>query len=231
MLLVLILVLLSACNVVSGSGNVVTETRDVSDFNQVALSGQGELILTQGEGEALVIEAEDNLIPVLETEVRGDTLHIGTKNNTTLRPTQPIRFYLTMDEISGLDVSGSGNISADSIIADPLTLDVSGSGDIKIDSLDAETLDVDISGSGNVDVTGRARDQVINVSGSGNYQAADLDSESVDVEVNGSGEATVWARETLDAEANGSGSVNYYGSPAVNQRINGSGEVNNLGTR
>jgi predicted small secreted protein len=229
--LVLILFMLSACNAVRGSGNVITETRAVTDFNQVSLNGQGEIILTQGEQEALEIEAEDNIIAVLETEVRGDTLHIGTTNNTSIWPTEPVRFYLTMDEIAGLEVSGSGNIATENVMAGNLTLDVNGSGGINIDSLNAASLLVDINGSGAVNVAGQTTDQKVNISGSGKYQAADLESETVDAQVDGSGETTVWASETLSAEISGSGSVNYYGSPTVSQSIDGSGDLNSLGNR
>ena len=229
--LVLVVMLLSACSVVRGSGDVVTETRPVSGFDHVSLSGQGELILTQGDQESLEIEAEDNIIAVIESDVRGDTLHIGVRDRTLIRPTEPVKFYLTMDEIAGLEVSGSGSIDAGEIVADRLTLDVSGSGDINIDPLSADSLTVDISGSGGVDVAGQATSQIVNVSGSGEYLAADLESETADAEVNGSGEATVWASQTLNAEVNGSGSVNYYGSPTVSQSISGSGELNSLGTR
>jgi hypothetical protein len=227
----LVIVLLSACNVVRGSGNVETETREVRGFDQVSLSGQGEIILTQGEREALEIEAEDNIIEVIETEVRGDTLHIGTRNNTLLQPTEPVRFYLTMDQIDGLEVSGSGDITADSVDADHLTMEISGSGNMNIDSLIADSLEVDISGSGHVEAEGRVPDQEIEISGSGNYEAADLEGETVDVKVSGSGEATVWANEALNVDISGSGQVNYYGNPAVNQDISGSGELNSRGSR
>ncbi len=229
--LVLLLFLLSACRVVRGSGDVETETRSVSGFDQVSLNGQGELILEQGEQESLEIEAEDNIIAVIETEVRGDTLHIGVKDNRTLRPTEPIRFYLTMQEIAGLEISGSGNITADDVVSDRLTLRINGSGDIDIGSLTAESLSVEINGAGNVDVAGRATRQTIEISGSGNYRAGDLESEEVEVDVNGSGETAVWANQTLRVDISGSGDVSYYGRPTINQEINGSGNMNSLGAR
>lgn len=229
--IMLILFLLSACNVIRGSGNVVTETRAVSGFDKVSLTGSMELFLTQGEQESLEIEGEDNIIAVIETEVRGDTLHIGVKENTTTNPTEPVRVYLTMTEIAGLEVTGASSIAAKSIVSDRLTLDVNGSGDANIETLSAASLKVDISGSGSVEVAGQATDQVIVIGGSGRYQAADLESETVDVEVNGAGEATVWASQTLNADISGSGSVAYYGTPTVSQNISGSGEVNGLGTR
>jgi hypothetical protein len=229
--LLLTLFVVSACRVVRGSGDVETESRSVNGFDQVSLNGQGKLILKQGEQEALEIEAEDNIIAVIETEVRANTLHIGTKANTTIRPTEPVRFYLTMIEIASLEISGSGNMVADNVTTDRLTLQINGSGDISIDSLSAASLIVDINGAGDVEVAGRATGQAIEISGSGNYRAADLESEAVDVGVNGAGETTVWASQTLDVEISGSGNVNYYGSPAASQDINGSGEVNSLGTR
>jgi hypothetical protein len=229
--LVAMVLLLSACRVVRGSGDVETETRVVGDFDQVSLNGQGKLILSQGERESLEIEAEDNIIAVIETEVRGDTLHIGVKESTTIRPTEPVKFYLTMVEIAGLEVSGSGGIAADIIVTDRLTLEVNGSGDVNVDSLSAESLSVDISGSGDVDVAGQATSQLIKISGSGKHRAADLESETVDVEVNGAGETTVWASKSLSAEISGSGTVNYYGSPTVSQTISGSGDLSSLGAR
>lgn len=229
--LVLMVLLLSACQVVRGSGDVQTETRSVSGFDRVSLSGQGELILTQGEQESLEIEAEDNILAVIETTVRGDTLHIDIRDRTVIRPTEPIRFYLTMPEIAGFELSGSGALTADVIDADRLDLQVSGSGEISIDSLSAASLTVDISGSGDAEIAGQVTNQTIGISGSGLYRAADLQSETVDVEVNGSGEATVWVDQALTIEVNGSGTANYYGTATVTQNINGSGTVNDLGER
>jgi len=228
--LVLILFLLSACRVVRGSGNVVTETRSVSGFDRLSLSGQGELILTQGDQGSLEIEAEDNIIAVIESQVKGNTLEVGVRDNTTIRPTEPVRYYLAMPEIAALQVSGSGGITAETITTDRLRIEVSGSGEITIDSLSAASVSVDISGSGGVDVTGQVPSQVIVVSGSGKYLAEDLQSETVDAEVNGSGQVVVWASQTLTADVSGSGTISYYGSPAVNQNISGSGRVNGLGT-
>lgn len=227
----LIMLLMTACNVVRGSGDVISETRSVSGFDKVSLSGQGEIILTQGETESLEIEAEDNIVAVIETEVRGNTLHIGPRNNTQIRPTEPVRFYLSAEEITGLEVSGSGAITVDALETDSLSIEVSGSGDINIGNLSTDDLALDISGSGDVEIEGQASSQVIRISGSGKYEAADLESAEADVEVNGSGEANLWVTETLTIDISGSGTVNYYGSPIVSQDVSGSGEINGLGDR
>jgi len=73
---------------VTGSGKVITESRSVSNFKNITFSGMGEMLITQDETESLTIEAEDNIVALIKTEVKDDTLTIGfSQNNINLRPT------------------------------------------------------------------------------------------------------------------------------------------------
>jgi len=65
---------------IRGSGDVIEETREISDFDRVSLDGIGEIILTQGDTTSLVVEAEDNLMQYIRTSVRGDELTIDIKS-------------------------------------------------------------------------------------------------------------------------------------------------------
>lgn len=71
--------LFTACLGKRGSGNLITEEREVSDFDRVELASDGELMLTQGGSESLIIEAEDNVMSYITSEVRGGTLVLGLK--------------------------------------------------------------------------------------------------------------------------------------------------------
>lgn len=214
-LLVILVSVLSACNVVRGSGDVISESREVSGFDSVDLSGAGDVIITQGEGESLTIETDDNIMEYITSEVRGGTLYLGTEELTNVMPTRLV-FTLGVDELNAVDVSGSGSIEAASIETDSLELGISGSGSVDVDSLTADELNVSISGSGDVRLAGETPEQDIDISGSGQYEAGDLLSESVVVSISGSGEATIWTTSSLDADVSGSGTVNYYGTPTVN---------------
>lgn len=198
---------LSACGTgtVQGSGNVTSERRDVGGFDEVELQGIGDLTVRQTGSESLTIEAEDNIIPSLKTEVQNNRLTIGVEDNTAVRTTKPINYELTVKDLNALILSGSGNIDA---------------ADIRTDELK-----VTLSGSGRVKASGKADTQVIDISGSGNYQAENLESEDVRVEVDGSGAATVNASDKLNVRIRGSGSVEYEGDPSVSQDISGSGRV------
>jgi hypothetical protein len=214
---------------VQGSGHVVTETRQVSDFTRVELLGSGEVVLTQGDEEALQVEAEDNLLGHIRTEVRGHTLYLSLNNGEVpeiLQPTRPIKYYVSLKAVEGLAVSGSGDISAGNVTADSLDLSINGSGNISIDTLAAKTLKSTIRGSGKCEVRGgTAADQAVDISGSGNYAGGKLEGETGSVQITGSGAATVRVKATLEARISGSGDVYYYGTPRVTEHITGSGNI------
>jgi len=237
LLLFLALLSVTACNtglrVIQGSGNVITETRQVSNFDSIELSGSGEVILTQGASESLTIEADDNILEYIEAKVENGTLKLGLVSGipTGVNVQQFTRliFYVGADDLIGLSTSGSGQIESDKIETGRLDLSVSGSGTIQIADLSASELRADISGSGGINLGGDVTAQDVDVSGSGNFEAGEVCSASVKVSVSGSGNATVCATETLDASVSGSGNVNYYGNPEISISDNGSGNINHLG--
>ena len=242
-LLVLLLLLgtlaLPACNarvrVIQGSGNVITETRQVSNFDRIDLSGSGKVILTQGGSESLTIETDDNVMEHVKTEVEGGILKLGLvtgiQTGLNIQSITRLVFYVGVDDLTGLSTSGSGEVESNKIEADRLDLSVSGSGAIRIADLSASEVKAEISGSGGSNLDGNVAAQDVNISGSGEYQADDMCSESVKVNVSGSGNATVCANETLDVDVSGSGSVNYYGQPSVNSSSSGSGTIKGLGEK
>lgn len=232
-ILVLVLAMslgIQGCRSVSGSGDVVEEERPVSGFSGVHLAGLGTVIIELGDQEALVIEAEDNLLEYFETEVRDGTLWIEQQDNTNLRPKEPVNFYVTVKSLDSVAVSGSGEIKVPPVSAERFSLDVSGSGAVKIEDLGADSLEVTISGSGEVDIAGGGvESQDVNISGSGEYDARDMESVTADVRVSGSGEATLRASDHLQVDISGSGDVRYVGNPTLDSDVSGSGDVERIG--
>jgi len=231
--LFLAVLIVTACNarVITGSGDVITETRQVNDFDRISISGSGEVIVTQGESESLSIETDDNVMDHIEAEVEGGTLKLGMKDGINLISTTRLVFYVGVDDLAGLSISGSGDVESEKIDAGHLEVQISGSGDVMIASLTADELKAEISGNGEIDLAGDVAAQDVDISGSGKYLAGDLCSESVKVSVSGSGDATVCATETLDVSVSGSGSVNYYGRPSLTTSKSGTGDINSLGEK
>ena len=231
---VFVVFLVTACSTrtVRGSGDLISEAREVSNFDRVNLSGLGEVLITQSGQESLVVETDDNLMEYIMTDVRGGTLMLGIDPTKVMLidPTQ-LMFTLQVKDLEGLDISGSGSIKAESIETDSLDVGVSGSGNALIDSCIAGEVAVDISGSGVVELAGEAAQQRVDISGSGKYVAGDLYSDTADVKISGSGDVTLWVDESLDARLSGSSSLNYYGQPTVNSSGSGSSTVKSLGEK
>jgi hypothetical protein len=219
-------------NSITGSGRMTTETRSVSNFDGVTLAGFGDLTIIQGDSESLTVQAEDNILPYITTQVANGTLVIGYDTrygSDWIRPTQPIKFNLALKNLNTLELSGAGNIQSASLTSDQLVLRVSGAGNIKIDKLEAKELTTSLSGAGNLNIAGQAASLDSRLTGLGSLQAGNLKSQSAKVTISGAGSATMAATESLDVTLSGIGSVEYYGNPKVTQKVSGIGSVKSLG--
>lgn len=230
-IIILATLVLSACSIggrrtVRGSGKVVEETRAVSGVTGVELATIGHLIIEVGDTESLRIEAEDNLMAYLETEVRNGRLRIGTQDRVNLSNTRPINYYLTVTGLDTIVISSSGDIEMGDLEADNLTVKISSSGDVMMGMLNANTLKVDIDSSGNLDIAGgEVKTQEVTIGSSGNYTAQDLASDEADVRLNSNGSATIWVQDHLKANLKSSGDLRYRGSPTVDATTTSSGDV------
>ena len=216
--------------VVRGSGETAIEQRSESGFDAVALRGIGTLYIEQGDEESVEIEAEDNLIEYLETQVQDGILRIKHRNRVNLRPREPVNFYLTAKALDTIMISGSGDVEASDLSASRFSVTISGSGDVEVGSLGADVLEVEISGSGKVGVAGgEVAEQEVTISGSGKYAARDMESARAAVRITGSGDATIRVRDDLHVNIKGSGDVRYAGSPRVDTTTLGLGAIDKIG--
>lgn len=222
------LTLLAACTYgpiggIRGSGDITSETRDVSDFSEVVLEGSGRVTIEITGEESLTIEAEDNLMPHLTSEIIDGRLVLGTDRG--IRPTREIVYTITASSLDGVSISGSGDVEGDAITSEGLTTLINGSGTIELTGLDLGHLEAEISGSGSIRVSGAANDLTVTIPGSGSFNGEDLEASESSVDISGSGAAVVNVSERLDATVSGSGTIQYLGSPSVESTITGSGSI------
>lgn len=229
--------LLSACanfNLLQGSGKLVRETRDVSDFTAVEVCCGMQLTLTQGEPTTVELEADDNILPEIETLVSGDRLIVRFRQRISLWTSMrtPIQVYVTMPTISAVEVSGGGAVTAGTIQSDAFQLTLSGGSHADVDELQVTALRADLSGGARATIgAGVATEQTVDASGGSHYLAEDLQSEQAILEISGGSRARVWASERLVVNASGGSDVAYYGRPNVDQDISGGSDLDSLGER
>jgi Putative auto-transporter adhesin, head GIN domain len=238
-----------AGEMVQGSGRMTQETRTIQGIARVDLATIGTLYLTLGDKEELRIEAEDNLLPYLLTAAEGDELVIKTKDNVELKPTQPVRFHLTVKKLNALAASSAGNIEAGAIKAERFLLVVSSAGNVTLESLDApevaamlnsagnatikdlqaKDLRVNINSSGGLTIEkGEVEKQAVTQTSAGNYNARGLKSRKAQALVNSAGSATLWVTDALTATVNSIGSLSYRGSPTVEEHATSLGTIRKI---
>lgn len=237
--MVLMTMALSSCvvpfgGVVRGSGNITTETRQVTGFNKVQMDGAGTLTITKGNSESLQIEADDNVLPELTSDVTGNTLVLGIEENWLQKaviPTQTINYVLTVTDLSDITINGAADLILDGFETDSLTIEINGAGNITVSDLAANDFKFKINGTANGQISGEVNALSIQVNGMGNVKAGDLQASTADIEINGLGNGTVWVTDSLSVSISGGGSLSYYGHPTISQDISGAGNIDSLGEK
>lgn len=226
-------VLLGACRFVTGkkikgNGNVQTQTRTETGFTGVHSSGSFDIYVATGPN-SVKIEAEENVIPYIETYVENGVLKIGTKDGFWLSTHRDVKIYVTAPSYTEISSSGSGDIVGQGVISSTqkIVLRVSGSADIKAE-VDAPEISASSSGSGDIELKGQTKTFKGDVTGSGNIHALDLKTEETSVKIVGSGDAEVFASVKLEIHVSGSGDIRYKGNAQVDSHIAGSGSVKKL---
>lgn len=215
------------------------ETRPIESFDKISLKDFGTLILTQGDQESLTVEADEELLPELISEVRNGKLVLGIEDDWLNRIGKVISsifdrkehkvvYTVTCVDLKKISISGRCDLACDSLEVDDLSLHVSGLGDMRFDHLACQSLDVHISGRGEFEAAGQVNDQKLIISGSGEIEAPNLESNTAKVAISGQGNATLRVQENLAITISGLGQVNYYGHPKLRQVISGMGKSKRL---
>ena len=204
------------------------ETRDVKGFTKISYGISGNLNIKIGPQFSVVLEGDKGDLREVITDVSDGRLRIRMEN-WRFNFNEKVNAYVTLPELTGLSVSGSGRAEILDPIknADDLDLSVSGSGKLYTKELEVDKFDCSISGSGDIVIagTGSADSGEISISGSGGYNAPDFEIDHLDVSVSGSGSCLCKAGDSLTARISGSGNVSYNGNPKIDARVSGSGHV------
>jgi hypothetical protein len=190
---------------VRGSGNVVTENRNVTGFTGVDFRGDWQLFIEQTGSESLSVTADDNILPYLTSEVRAGRLVLEDKDHANLTPTGSVIFRLTVKNLDRIELSGDGSVEAKGIRADVLRINLSGDGRVTID--------------------GEAGRQDVHLSGDGRVDAERLMVKEGRVDLSGDGHVIVTVTDKLDVNLSGDGSVEYIGNPTLTQHLSGDGSI------
>lgn len=211
----------------NASAAVKTEDRAVSGFHGIAIGGSFEVELSQGSTESLKVEAEEEIMTNIITEVKDGSLKISYKGKGW--HSKSIKIFISFKDLDNISCSGSNELKGKGLLKfSKLDLDLSGSADIDL-QLEASTLKADMSGSSNTKLSGTVTNMDVEISGAGNLEASELTSQVFELEISGSGDAKVNVSKELKVQISGSGDVVYKGDPNIKKSISGSGSIKKIG--
>jgi len=224
---------LSACGMetIEGSGIIVRENREVSSFEEIEFEGAGEVLISQGEDEALSIQADNNLLEYIQTKVSGNKLRITFARQKNLIPSTSILFYIHVKDLTRIESTGAGIIRSNALSTDELEINSSGLAKIDIKALSSVDLSINTTGAGDIELSGKVEHQNVEISGVGNYTASNLESQDAEIKLSGIGNAVLWVENTLEVEIQGKGDVSYVGTPEVDYNDSGFGDLKHLGDK
>lgn len=200
----------TACmfDTVKGSGKITSENKNTGTFTNIRSSGSIDIVITQSETDAAVVETDDNLQQYVVIENDNGTLNIHYKENVNVNPTKTV-VHLSCKKLDYIASSGSGDISTKgNFKTDNINISHSGSGDFDLD-VALQKLSIKKSGSGNVSLKGSADNFSITSSGSGNTEASQLNCATAMIRSSGSGNYVLKNGVKAEVAISGSGDVSY----------------------
>jgi hypothetical protein len=229
--------LLAACvplQVIRGSGEVVTQEPEITDFERVEVHSAFQVEVRQGETFQVVIEVDEAVVPHLRVEKQGNTLRIGLEPGVSLMGNVTLRGEVTMPTLTGLAASGASEVELGGFSSSAaLELDASGAsslrgeidaGDIRIVASGAsqitlnaslQALSLEASGASQVMLTGIGGNGVIQASGGSEVDLAEFTLKDAAVTASGGSDVTVQPSGTLDVEASGGSTIYSLGEPTM----------------
>lgn len=205
-LLIVLIVLGAGCHLhhgVAGSGKRQKEKRSVGSFTSISTEGAFDVEVVCQKPQSLEIEGDDNVLPLVTTEVSNNILHI--RNLRDYSVAEPITLKIWVPDLEGIYSAGAG------------TLEVSG--------LKNERFEIDANGAPKIKASGETKTLKIGAKGAGKIDAHKLHAARVEVDAKGVAKVEVYAAEQLDVTVSGPSKVIYQGNPVVNKTVHGPGSV------
>lgn len=195
--------LLPACTGTKGSGSIKTETREVGKFSAIEAGGALHLDVTVGRSESLQVSGDDNIVPLITTQVQGERLVIKSSKPYSAR--NPVKVTLSVPVITLVSLSGASRLS--------------------MRGVSGESLELKLSGASRARMVGKVGKLELTASGACKVDAVELHAGMAMVDISGAGEANLSVVEKLMVKISGAGKVSYKGKPQVTQEIDGVGSV------
>lgn len=219
--LVLLVLVLSSWNLkkeVKGSGKVLQEQREVTSFEGINVNNAIHVFLSQGNEESVKVEADDNVVPYIQTKVKDRILHITLKGEEPIRnfsPKLPMNVYVTIKNLREIEANAAATVEGESAFqVETLELDISSAASLDLE-VKGENIDMDISSAANVTLSGQINSMKAEVSGACKLDGTNLETLKANIDMSGASSATLKVKDELEYDVSGASRLTYSGNPRI----------------
>jgi len=207
--LMMLLASLSGCHfdhfgTVAGSGVRKSEKRDLPSFHAINTEGAFSVEATSQKPASFEIEADDNILPLIQTNVRNGVLYLKTEKG--YNSSKGVFVRITVPDLSMIEATGASKF--------------------RVQGLKNDKFEVHTTGASTIAVSGESQSVEIHTTGAGLVDAHNLRAAKANVSSTGAAKVDVYASEQLDANVSGIAHVTYSGDPkVVNKNTTGAATV------
>ncbi len=210
---------------IKGNRNVISESRNISSkFEKIEIQQGISLYLTQGNTTSLKVEADENIMDLLITEVQNNQLKIYFKKNVYKAKARNV--YLTTNNISGIEASSGSSVKTENTWqSNNLQVHTSSGSSVKININANDVVSASSSGS-TLKLYGKTNTFSAKASSGSSIDADELSSINVSAKASSGANIKVDVSGKLTAKASSGGSVVYEGNPKeINKEASSGGNI------
>jgi len=174
---------------VRGSGNIVSEAREIKDFKSIEVSGVFNVEVVAQKDFSVQVEADDNLLQYIKTEVHNGVLEISTTKR--IKSKSGLKIRIAAPDLEKVESSGAAKIF--------------------VSGLKNTGFNLSTSGASKVELAGETDKLVIDVSGASKIEAENLKARAASIDSSGASKISVFATESVRADASGASRITYSG--------------------
>ncbi|MFC1913518.1 head GIN domain-containing protein [Chloroflexota bacterium] len=200
---------------VQGSGNLINETFNISDFTGIKVENGFQVEVTESDSFNVVVIVDDNVLEHIDVKKSGDTLIIKPKGNRSFRSVT-LSAKVTMPDIDKIELSGGAKVDINDFdSSNNLIIKLSGGSHLN-GSVTAGNVNLSLSGGSHVTLSGSAVNIVIeNGSGGSHFNLLDYSVSNADINLIGGSHADIDVNGTLNVNISGGSEVSYSGRPTL----------------
>ena len=188
---------------VKGSGKRQVQKREIGPFTSISTEGAFNLEIVCGKGVSMEVEGDDNILPLVSSEVRGNVLRLTPTKSYSVE--DPITFRISVPNLEAITADGAGKI--------------------QITGVNNDKIQISSNGAPMITVAGTTKMVGVDSNGAAKIDTHNLRSEHAIVDTKGASKVDLGVCDKLDVNVSGVSQVTYRGDPVVNKTIHGPGKV------